>query len=413
MFVRGIEISNHNQFKDFKLDLTYPKGHDFAGDPLRKVCFIGQSGTGKTTLLEEVWSMNSDPPGRSTERVLFDRCKLEFKNDFDYTVLFGLAYNTPDTSPDPNYNRVIPDNPYSKGFSGEKNGNKFQFLSFGINNYETDIKGGWGKIGKELNEHHNTRLRYKLLIGDAYIKGNIEEANRQVAAFKAWQENNQTALHDLAENYLNTILDAFNMEVQTEFPETSNITKLLLANKTTKYTIPMESWSSGVKNIIARTIPLYTHQFKNAIICVDEPENSLYPDIQRKIIDIYTKLAPDSQFFFATHSPIIASSFEPWEIVELKFNEEGYVYRDVYYEGENHVDNYKYYPQYLRWDAILQNIFDLENDGSEARQEMLQDFSDLDIRLKARKAKGEQLSKEDPEVKQLLKMGKKLGWDTK
>jgi hypothetical protein len=34
-------------------------------------------------------------------------------------------------------------------------------------------------------------------------------------------------------------------------------------------------------------------------------------------------MAKDSQFFFATHSPLIASSFEPWEIVELKFNEKG------------------------------------------------------------------------------------------
>ena len=413
MFVRGLEISEHNQFKDFKLDLTYPDGHELAGEPLRKVCFIGQSGTGKTTLLEEIWSMNSYPSGRSTKRISFDGCKIDTTNGFEYTVLFGLKQNPADTSPPPNYNHSIPDMPYSRGSHGEINANKFQFLNFGINNYETDMKGGWGKIGQELNEQHNTRRKYNLLIGEAYTKGNIQEADQKVAEFKAWQENNETALHDLAENYLNTILDAFNMEVQTEFSATSHITQLCLVNKTTKYLIPMDSWSSGVKNIIARTIPLYTHQFKNAIICVDEPENSLYPDIQRKIIDIYTKLAPDSQFFFATHSPIIASSFEPWEIVELKFNEEGYVYREVYYEGENHVDNYKHYPQYLRWDAILQNIFDLENDGSEARQEMLQDFSDLDIKLKHRKAKGEQLSKDDPEVKKLLEMGKKLGWDTK
>jgi ABC-type lipoprotein export system ATPase subunit len=32
--------------------LTYPEGHEKAGQPLDKVCFIGQSGTGKTSLLK-------------------------------------------------------------------------------------------------------------------------------------------------------------------------------------------------------------------------------------------------------------------------------------------------------------------------------------------------------------------------
>ncbi len=54
MFISSIKISDHHQFKDFELDLTYPKGHQKAGQPLDKVCIIGQSGTGKTTLLEEL-----------------------------------------------------------------------------------------------------------------------------------------------------------------------------------------------------------------------------------------------------------------------------------------------------------------------------------------------------------------------
>ena len=57
----------------------------------------------------------------------------------------------------------------------------------------------------------------------------------------------------------------------------------------------------------------------------DEVENSLFPDIQRIIIDHYTKLAPNNQFFYATHSPIIASSFEPCERFILYFDNEGNV----------------------------------------------------------------------------------------
>ncbi len=54
MKVARIELKNFNQFKDVTLDLTYPKGHKKAGKPLDKICFIGQSGAGKTSLLRVI-----------------------------------------------------------------------------------------------------------------------------------------------------------------------------------------------------------------------------------------------------------------------------------------------------------------------------------------------------------------------
>ena len=51
MKISRIKLDNIQQFKNLEIDLTYPKGHIKAGQPLDKVCFIGQSGTGKTTLL--------------------------------------------------------------------------------------------------------------------------------------------------------------------------------------------------------------------------------------------------------------------------------------------------------------------------------------------------------------------------
>ena len=55
MKITGIEIGEYRQFKDIQFDFTYPEGHPKAGKPLEKVCFIGQSGTGKTTLLNVIW----------------------------------------------------------------------------------------------------------------------------------------------------------------------------------------------------------------------------------------------------------------------------------------------------------------------------------------------------------------------
>src|SRR5580704_17997410 len=52
MKITKVELKDFHQFKDATFDLTYPKGHPKEGEPLDKVCIIGQSGTGKTTLLK-------------------------------------------------------------------------------------------------------------------------------------------------------------------------------------------------------------------------------------------------------------------------------------------------------------------------------------------------------------------------
>ena len=55
MKVTKIEFKNYLNFKEkLSIDLTYPSDHpdkSKRGKPLEKVCFIGPSGTGKTTIL--------------------------------------------------------------------------------------------------------------------------------------------------------------------------------------------------------------------------------------------------------------------------------------------------------------------------------------------------------------------------
>ena len=51
MKLTNLTLKGYNQFKDVQIDLTYPDGHSKEGEPLDKVCIIGQSGSGKTSLL--------------------------------------------------------------------------------------------------------------------------------------------------------------------------------------------------------------------------------------------------------------------------------------------------------------------------------------------------------------------------
>lgn len=61
MKITQINIKDYNQFQNMTLDLTYPKGHEKEAQPLDKICFIGQSGTGKTSLLNALRAMLTTP----------------------------------------------------------------------------------------------------------------------------------------------------------------------------------------------------------------------------------------------------------------------------------------------------------------------------------------------------------------
>ena len=54
MKLKKLKINSHHHLKDLEFDFTYPNGHPKAGQPLDKICFIGQSATGKTKILKQI-----------------------------------------------------------------------------------------------------------------------------------------------------------------------------------------------------------------------------------------------------------------------------------------------------------------------------------------------------------------------
>ena len=106
------------------------------------------------------------------------------------------------------------------------------------------------------------------------------------------------------------------------------------------------------------------------------------------------------------------ASFEPWEIVELKFNEEGKVYREPYFEGENHVENYFIDPRYYKYGTVLKEIFDLEQEGPDSdfrnKQMMKASRMEAKIRVLNKEGKKEEAMELYEEYKELAR---KLDWE--
>ena len=66
--------------------------------------------------------------------------------------------------------------------------------------------------------------------------------------------------------------------------------------------------SSGEKQLFVRALTLDMIHAENSIILIDEPEISLHPQWQQKIINVYRNMGKNNQVIIATHSPHILSS---------------------------------------------------------------------------------------------------------
>ncbi len=454
MKIHNIHIKDFHQFKDFHLDLTYPKGHEKEGLPLEKVCFIGQSGTGKTTLLNNILESTKKLKHISTQfqtsyNIAFNRktnyslnSKKNVKSKTETCFLFNnhgfilsngkygenkiwdlsiVENKTEGASDSKKVNSILrkmynsvehfiinypADINIKHQFVGRKTPDKSFLDKKSIDFNEQKLTPIWSKVYKEVIDFQNKEANFRI---DLTKRAEIKNINIKEEIAK-WKKGTSNPLIKLAEDCLNPIIENFGLEIETDLPRIQNIDIIRAKSLLNKKNVPFESLSTGTKQIILTAIPLYELNTDNSLILVDEPENSLYPDIQIIIVDYYKNLAPKAQFFFATHSPIIASSFEPWEIVELKFDyEKGRVYQELYFEGERHVDNYFINPQYLRWDSILTKVFDIKERGNEKRIEKMMELASLGKRIEKEKDK----SKKVEIYQEYRKLASLLDWETK
>lgn len=142
--------------------------------------------------------------------------------------------------------------------------------------------------------------------------GDLAKLNKQYAK---WSEANENPLISFA-NYFNPILRKLNLEVDLINTEYS----IPIKSGNNEEIIPVSSLSTGTKGLLLSMFPLYELDTADSMILLDEPERSLFPDMQIDLMSHYQNLAPDAQLIVATHSPFIAAAFEPEERFILYFD---------------------------------------------------------------------------------------------
>lgn len=458
MKINKIYLKDYKQFKKLEIDLTYPKGHKKEGQPLDKVCFIGQSGTGKTSLLRLIKFCSTHNNQIGDGVVLGD-----YKNG---TVKMDLCFNKyhyqcspstknieignlrANTSSDVWFDKWKKDRlefiennkPILINFPTERVSNEKKIeqpeINITIENklerelYLDNLKLGdfidfafedtskaWEFVLSDIKKHQAEELIWKQKIADLAIKiqSKPEDLKNMANEYQNWLIETPNPLDELAKN-IDVILNEFGVKIKTDVDkETILHLGNILIQTIGGEDLSKDFWSTGTKQIIDTAVPLIEIKPKNAIILIDEPERSLYPNLQQKIIDFYTNLGKDCQFFFATHSPIIASAFDPWEIIELKFDENNiHVIQETNFKGSRNVNNYTVYPKYLEWGGILMNLFDLKDEGSQYRADELLKMVALKNKLELFKKNGKN---KGPAFKKMLnefiQLKQKVGWNEK
>jgi hypothetical protein len=431
MKITKIKLGSYLHFKeDLELDLTYPAGHPKAGEPLQKVCLLGQSSTGKTALLNAIKVCvcekgDFNKAGIDAATLLKDGIELFYKlNNTLYSTVSDGEFNfTYRDHGDPRNPKLID---YAKQFLEVKSEllkecspllinfpfcvvmpDAFRGDQIGVLNAATGelgttvartdraiwdfdpptIRAIWNVVFSKVERYQKESQDNKLRYFDK-ISMDTKEAESAVRGYKDWELAHPNPIQELADKCLTPVLTHLNLHVETDlskYPErpAQGDGVFVIIKDAKGRVIPYPFLSTGTKQIMLTAIPLFFLKPKNSIILFDQPETSLYPNIQRILPEVYEECASDNnQFFFATHSPIVASAFDPWEVVELRFDDDGNIVRKEYYGSERHVDNYHIKPKLLRWDSSYRILFQLDDEGTEEREKKLMELASLEQKIK-------------------------------
>ena len=362
MKISKLHINSFRHLENLDFDFTYP--NDFhiiekRGKPLDKICFIGQSATGKSTLLDLISEQHSliNTVAVTNEYYTYENSFNALNGSLSFSINnFSIELRNKQLK----YKDLVYKHINSGSFEHlldyhtEKK-HLFYFKSTLISesnieiftknpidifetNPQLDDRYSIGKLfSKEipilfdenvepdlwlvlLREILQYRKKFNQKMSNLIHKGLLGNPKKLSSEFENWQKENPNKLEEFAEMF-NPILEKLHLEVDIIDTEYS----IPIKNKRTDAIIPIQNTSTGTKGLLLSILPLFKLDTKDSIVLIDEPERSLYPDMQMDLMEYYQNIAPEAQFIVATHSPFIAASFEAEERFILSFDKDGKV----------------------------------------------------------------------------------------
>ncbi|CAA6804299.1 MAG: Putative ATP-binding protein, partial [uncultured Sulfurovum sp.] len=165
-------------------------------------------------------------------------------------------------------------------------------------------------------------------------------------------------VHKQVREYIDDILKELNPGI--EFDSRDGEGNLFFRNKGGEDKFSIDNLSTGEKTLISKVLYMYLADIKDKVILIDEPELSLHPSWQNKVLKIYENFVEKNkcQIIIATHSPHIIGSAKPEYLRVLK-------------KVDNKIEVAKYTKSYgLEFNKILTDIMGAETRVSDVSKRL-------------------------------------------
>lgn len=258
MKLKKLHIENYKMFHDFDINFV-----DTNDKILPLIVLAGANGSGKTTLLEYIYK--------------------------DYISITKYLLN-------------------KKNYIEAEYNNQLCLL----NGKLLFKKRPTGLAGLVLDKEEFSRDNFSKNI--IYIKAGIDDISLIEKEFqKSWYnflKNHDYRPSEVGVKFNDYIKDIFNtFDLTFEYSRLDKDDNVLFKNKNNEE-FKIEALSTGEKTLLSKILLLFFKEYKNKVILIDEPELSLHPEWQNKVLQVYVNFANKNncQIIIATHSPHIIAN---------------------------------------------------------------------------------------------------------
>ena len=313
MKVNGVKFKNHKVLGDLGISFC---GSD--NKTLDKIVLIGENGTGKTTILKEIYDLMDIESNSKSENKIF----LELEENEKYLFKNYLLENN---------NNIIMEDDILYDCADIKcldiKKEAFNFEEIEKDKYKSKVIYLPAEVNFNSLKRVDRTFRYKYKFRNEINENLISDLPSAIAN-KIYVEmimNEDLPARESREKVckeVNSIFESMDLDVELIGLSKDEDTIPIFRNIEGKE-FDISGLSSGEKQLFLRALSLKFLNVNNSIILIDEPEISLHPRWQRKIINVYENIGENNQLIIATHSPHIIGNVTKEQIRVLKRDKEG------------------------------------------------------------------------------------------
>lgn len=328
---RKIQFHNHPILGELCLDFC-----NKFGQPYNTIIFAGENGTGKSSIIEELYCIADN----------HIQCEMELEYEENGAIYFLKSYY-----------KITEGSQHRKfAMSDSRNGVDNEVYNQGIpipfgarDDSECAFCGIFSDVDISFKTKKITSATNMSLDSDSYNFRTTTESSNKIKQLiidlqamddatiaQAVRSNPDKTINqlqiDLRMRRFTQSFDGFFKNLKYYGVKTTEREKVVLFQKYGKE-IRLEGLSSGEKQIVFRGCFLLQNKnvLEHALVFIDEPETSLHPSWQERILKFYKDMFIDgegiqtSQIFIVTHSPFVVQNrdFVNDKVIVLQRDKDG------------------------------------------------------------------------------------------